>query len=101
MEGEGYYPEKKYGVDQTNLVWVTRPLIQSLRPLGGEIIVYVIVYEVNNHLFVRFLKGNALSKQSAVCAFSIERLFSQTRGRGIVCESKQFRKRFRQDEGAW
>ncbi|MEE9515920.1 MAG: hypothetical protein V3V52_02385, partial [Candidatus Adiutricales bacterium] len=32
-------------------------------------IVYGIVYEANNRLFVRFLSGNALSKQSLVHAF--------------------------------
>ena len=38
-------------------------LNESPLPLG-EIIVYEIVYEVNNHLFVRFLKGNALAVDS-------------------------------------
>jgi hypothetical protein len=33
------------------------------------VIVYLIVYSVNNLLFVRFLKGNALSKQSYIHAF--------------------------------
>jgi hypothetical protein len=40
-------------------------------------IVYEIVYEVNNHLFVRFLKGNALSKQSSV--FTFPKLFASSK----------------------